>query len=94
VPNIGWCDVRVTRRSVIFEGVGANAAFYFVHSYHLICSNAADSVATIAFGAADVTIAIESANIFGAQFHPEKSQDVGLAVLDNYARLASTAVMP
>ena len=84
VPNIGWCDVTARPGARLFCATPSNTPFYFVHSYHLQCANAGDAAATIAFGAAPVTVAVERGNIFGLQCHPEKSQDAGLGVLDAF----------
>jgi glutamine amidotransferase len=89
IPNIGWCDVTAKPRTRLFRGVAAGASFYFVHSYHMACATSSDSSATIAFGNAPITVAVERGNIFGVQFHPEKSQDVGLLVLANFAAHAA-----
>jgi imidazole glycerol-phosphate synthase subunit HisH len=88
VPNIGWCDLTPTRPSTLYAEVQPRTPFYFVHSYQLRCSEPADITATIMFGGAPVTVGIERGNIFGAQFHPEKSQDAGLAVLAAFANFA------
>jgi glutamine amidotransferase len=85
IPNIGWCDMDIRRDAALFAGVDNGAPFYFVHSFHLACAQPAYAVGTIAFGPSPVTVAVEHGNIFGAQFHPEKSQDVGLAFLANFA---------
>ncbi len=86
VPNIGWCDVSTVARSRLFEEIPSGRAFYFMHSYHLKCANAQDVAATIAFGNSSACAAVERGNIFGFQFHPEKSQDLGLRCLDNFIR--------
>ena len=87
VPNIGWCDVTVAENVRLFAGIESGSTFYFVHSYHFTCTSPEDSVGTIAFGTGAVSIAVERGNIFGVQFHPEKSQDMGLTLLDNFAQL-------
>jgi len=69
VPNIGWCDV---------DGIGGGRSFYFAHSYHFECDAAAG---TIQYGGRRITAAVRQGQIFGVQFHPEKSQDAGLDVL-------------
>lgn len=86
VPNIGWCDVRPAAATRLFDRVEPGAC-YFVHSYHLRCAEPRDEAASIEFGGGQVTAAIERGTVYGTQFHPEKSQDIGLAVLHNYARL-------
>lgn len=82
VPNIGWCDVAATRSSALFPHGGG--CFYHVHSFHVVPDDAAAVAATIDFSGARVAVAIESGNLFGVQFHPEKSQDDGLQVLANF----------
>lgn len=91
VPNIGWYDVAARSSARLFEGIGKrSSSFYFVHSYYLNCDEESDTAATIEFGGRSVTVAVENKNIFGVQFHPEKSQDAGLAVLANFARRIAT----
>lgn len=80
VPNIGWCDVRVTRPSRLFESA-AGACFYHVHSFHLVPKDQNTIAATIDYGGQQVAVAVERGNIVGVQFHPEKSQDDGLDLL-------------
>ncbi|WP_096701971.1 imidazole glycerol phosphate synthase subunit HisH [Magnetospirillum sp. 15-1] len=84
VPNMGWCDMQVQPGARLFAGLEPGASFYFVHSYAMDCADPRHSVGTIAFGPRPVTVAVERDNIFGAQFHPEKSQDTGLAFLANF----------
>jgi len=87
VPNIGWCDMQVTNSTKLFAGSEANTSFYFVHSYAMECDDLDNIVGSIDFGDHKVTAACQRGNIFGAQFHPEKSQDAGLAVIANFAAL-------
>jgi glutamine amidotransferase len=86
VPNIGWCDVAAAKGAKLFQGVPGGSAFYFVHSYYLACEDPADLAAEITFGGRRICIAVERGNIFGAQFHPEKSQEPGLRFLANFVR--------
>lgn len=89
VPNMGWCDVKFTKpESKLFGSFRGDEAFYFAHSYHLECSDPADVAATIDYSG-PLTAAIEHDNIFGVQFHPEKSQDAGLNVLASFIRYVS-----
>lgn len=85
VPNMGWCDIKVTNtESRLFGDFKSdNPAFYFAHSYHLSCEVPADVVATLDYGK-PVTAAIERNNIFGIQFHPENSQSNGLNLLATF----------
>ena len=83
VPNIGWCDVVPTRRSVLFPQ-DAGGCFYHVHSYRVIPDDLAAIAATTDYSGRAVAVVIESDNLFGVQFHAEKSQDDGLAVLARF----------
>jgi imidazole glycerol-phosphate synthase subunit HisH len=80
VPHIGWNDVIPTGRSVLFPDGGG--VFYFVHSYYATESDA--SIATTEYGIR-FTSAVQKANVFGVQFHPEKSQAAGLSLLRSFA---------
>lgn len=84
VPNIGWHDVSGRGGKPLFPNKGPGGTFYFVHSYHLKCTQPVDSVATITYGAEEVTVAVAKNNVFGVQFHPEKSQDDGLDLLSRF----------
>lgn len=83
VPHVGWNDVVRVGKSPMFEGIKDSADFYFVHSYQLICDESDDVVAATVYGET-VTAAIQKNNIFATQFHPEKSQEVGLKLLENF----------
>lgn len=85
VPQIGWNDVAYRPDSVLFSGHPENPDFYFVHSYSMVCDNQQDIEATCDYGGA-VTAAVRKNNIFATQFHPEKSQDYGLQVLENFLK--------
>lgn len=80
VPNIGWCDVLPTRPSLLFPKA-LPICCYFVHSYHVAPLSAEIVSGTIAFAGRPTPVAVEQDNLLGVQFHPEKSQDDGLAVL-------------
>ena len=75
----------MVRKSPLFAGINPDADFYFVHSYQLDCGDPADLVATATYGET-ITAAIQHGNIFATQFHPEKSQDNGLKLLENFIR--------
>jgi glutamine amidotransferase len=92
VPNIGWMPVTAKRSSTLFAADSASVTFYHVHSYHLACRDIRDVAATFAFGGKEIVTAVERNNIYGMQFHPEKSQDAGLNLLDRlFKRLNETA---
>lgn len=83
VPHVGWNEVAFTGNSPLSSGVGSGATFYFVHSYHLVCREHDDVAAWCDYGGPFVA-AVRKGNIAATQFHPEKSQDNGLRVLENF----------
>lgn len=86
VPHVGWNDLHFPANDWLFEGIRPGQAnFYFVHSFHMVCHNAADRLATTDYGG-PVTAVVRSGNLVAAQFHPEKSQDNGLKLLGNWVR--------
>lgn len=85
VPQIGWNEVTYRPDSPIFAGLPPAPDFYFVHSYYMRCDSDADVDATCDYGGL-VTAGVRKANVVGTQFHPEKSQDCGLKVLENFVR--------
>lgn len=86
VPHMGWNAVHPTRSCRFTEGLEPDARFYFVHSYFVRVHDEGDSVLKTHYGLTfDAAIAHE--NIFGAQFHPEKSHRFGMSLLRNFARL-------
>lgn len=84
VPNIGWYQLKVERPGALFAGCTAADSFYFVHSYHLAVRNPDSIGAVIDYGGQAVVAGIEMGNLFGVQFHPEKSQDSGLDLLSGF----------
>jgi glutamine amidotransferase len=88
IPQIGWNTIELKRRHPLFDGIptGANGLHaYFVHSYHLEASRPEDIVAVTEYGG-PVTAAVAKDNVAGTQFHPEKSQALGLALIANFLR--------
>lgn len=81
VPNIGWTAVTAAKPSAMFPADVDGQSFFHVHSYHLVCKHPEDVAATFEFGGLPIVTAIERENVFGMQFHPEKSQDAGLNLL-------------
>lgn len=84
LPHVGWSPIKI-RSTALFDGIAANDHFYFVHSYALQCRDA-DHVAAEAEYAETFTAAVLNENIFGCQFHPEKSAHCGLRILQNFCR--------
>lgn len=84
VPHVGWNELRFDAADWLFAGIPAQQTdFYFVHSFHMLCRDPADLVATTDHGGA-VTAVVRRGNLVAAQFHPEKSQDNGLQMLRNW----------
>lgn len=84
VPHVGWNELHFPESDWLFQGIRpAEANFYFVHSFHMVCHNADDLLATTDYGS-PVTAVVRSGNLVAAQFHPEKSQDNGLKMLKNW----------
>ncbi len=85
VPHMGWNELNFCRPHPIFEGIGAGAHAYFVHSYHFVPADPAAILATTDYGV-PLVAAVGRANIAGTQFHPEKSQAIGLRIVSNFLR--------
>ena len=86
VPHMGWNDLQVGGRDhPLLDGLGAGAHVYFVHSYQFRPQDAASVLATVDYGG-PVVAAVGRGNLFGTQFHPEKSQAAGLRLLSNFLR--------
>lgn len=83
VPQIGWNDVDFPASSPLFRRIPRQADFYFVHSYHMVCADPGNVVATCDYGG-KVTASVGQGNVFATQFHPEKSQTYGLQLLENF----------
>lgn len=83
VPHIGWNRVNLKRPIALFDGFDDGSFCYFVHSYHMLCADPSSVVATTNYGYDFVSV-IARDNIFGTQFHPEKSQAAGSIVLINF----------
>ena len=83
IPHIGWNEVGFVGKSPLFEGIETDTDFYFVHSYCLACAEKAHSLAETPYCRTFTSI-IGRDNIFGVQFHPEKSQKAGFRLLTNF----------
>jgi imidazole glycerol-phosphate synthase subunit HisH len=84
IPNMGWCELTVNRQNALFRNI-ENPRFYFCHSYHASTPN--DMVVATASYGYEFTASVQNNNIFGCQFHPEKSLKNGMAVLKNFASI-------
>jgi imidazole glycerol-phosphate synthase subunit HisH len=88
VPHIGWAPVSWTRASPLTEGLGPGEPFYFVHSLASRPAEDADTLGTATYGETFAAV-VERDNVFGVQFHPEKSSAAGLRLLENFAAICS-----
>ena len=86
VPHVGWNEVDLKREDPLFTGVPPGADFYFVHSFVVAPRDEADVLARTPFGDATFVSAVRRDNVWGVQFHPEKSQRLGFTVLRNFIR--------
>jgi len=86
IPHMGWNLVNVQKDSILFGEMLEDSRFYFVHSYHLCCKDGEDTVSTTNYGY-DFPSAIEKENIFGVQFHPEKSHKYGMRLLKKFVEI-------
>lgn len=86
IPHMGWTTLSRRRDSAILDGLDDEPRFYFVHSYHLQCDDPTDVLATATYGI-EFTAMVNRANVWGAQFHPEKSHRFGMKLLGNFAEI-------
>lgn len=86
IPHMGWNSAKATRESPLLEGLYDEPYFYFVHSFYPDPEDSEDSLAKTAYGF-EFTSIVERGNIFGSQFHPEKSGKAGARLLSNFAGL-------
>jgi glutamine amidotransferase len=86
LPHMGWNDVRPTPGNRLFDQIETDARFYFLHSYFFQCDRPEDSAAVCEYGS-DFSCAVHHENVFGVQFHPEKSHHWGTRLLQNFAAL-------
>lgn len=86
IPHMGWNSLRVENGSRLLAGLGEAPYVYFVHSYYVAPCEQVVGAARTEYGETFVS-AVETGNVFGTQFHPEKSQQVGLKILTNFIEL-------
>ena len=85
VPHMGWNTLEFDRAHALLDGIDEHSHAYFVHSYHLVLDNLKDRLAYSSYGQ-QITAAVLKDNMVGTQFHPEKSQTVGLTFIRNFLR--------
>lgn len=84
IPHMGWADLKVTSDASLFDGI-EDPRFYFVHSYHVECDD--QFILATANHSYDFVAAVQKENIFGVQFHPEKSHKFGMKLFKNFASI-------
>ena len=86
LPHIGWNQINIVKDSKIFKDIKKNSHMYFVHSYEFIPENK-DVISATTDYSSNIVCSVEKENIFGTQFHPEKSDRIGLKIIDNFINL-------
>ena len=86
LPHIGWNQIKIIKESKILEKIETNSHMYFVHSYEFIPEDKSVVSSTTDYSS-EIVCSVQKNNIFGTQFHPEKSDKLGLKIIDNFLRL-------
>lgn len=86
IPHMGWNNLAIKNSDTLFKDITTDNFFYFVHSYYVSCESVTDILAETGYGNKFVS-SFQKENIFGCQFHPEKSHDKGLQILKNFAEM-------
>ncbi|MBI1978602.1 MAG: imidazole glycerol phosphate synthase subunit HisH [Candidatus Aenigmarchaeota archaeon] len=86
IPHMGWNTTKAVKKNPLFLDLEDDARFYFVHSYHVVCNKKEDVIATTNYGS-DFVSSLCKENIFGVQFHPEKSHKYGMRLLKNFVEV-------
>jgi glutamine amidotransferase len=86
LPHIGWNQINIMKDSKIFKDIENNSHMYFVHSYEFVPKDKSVISATTEYSS-NIVCSVEKENIFGTQFHPEKSDKIGLKIIDNFIKL-------
>lgn len=87
VPHMGWNNLQIKKSSPLFSGVANESFVYFVHSYYCQAENETDVAASCGYGEVEFCASVWHDNIMATQFHPEKSQSVGLQIFRNFGEL-------
>jgi len=86
LPHIGWNQINIVKKSKIFKNIENNSHMYFVHSYEFIPNDKSVISATTDYSS-NIVCSVEKENLFGTQFHPEKSDKIGLQIIENFINL-------
>jgi glutamine amidotransferase len=86
IPHMGWNVIKPEKKSYLYDEIDPQSQFYFVHSYYVKCNNPEDKLFTTVYGI-DFDSGFQRKHILGVQFHPEKSHEAGLQLLNNFAKM-------
>ena len=86
LPHIGWNQINIVKKSKILKDIENNSHMYFVHSYEFIPEDK-NVISSVTDYSSNIVCSVEKENIFGTQFHPEKSDNLGLKIIDNFINL-------
>jgi imidazole glycerol-phosphate synthase subunit HisH len=86
IPHMGWNSINIKRSNPLLKDLDNKSRFYFVHSYHVTCDDPTNILTTTSYGINFISM-IQHQNIYGAQFHPEKSHRFGMQLLKNFSDL-------
>lgn len=86
IPHIGWNTIKNEKESVLMDNIADGSEFYFVHAYHVVCNDFNDVLNTTIYDK-NLVSAIQKKNIFGVQYHPEKSHEIGKRLINNFTNI-------
>lgn len=86
IPHMSWNEIKVKKSSKLMEGLTNQSRFYFVHAFHMQPNNEDDVLTTTNYGY-EFSSSVEKNNIYGVQFHPEKSHKYGMKILENFSKI-------
>lgn len=86
IPHIGWNTIKNEKESTLMQSIPDESEFYFVHAYHVVCNDFNDVLNTTIYDK-NIVSAIQKKNIFGVQYHPEKSHEIGKRLINNFTNI-------